>query len=55
MSVTADTEIRADQDVSVVLDRPKSLFDSELGEPIVLSIADLTEPGTGTSPTETAD
>ena len=56
MSVTPDTDIRPDQDVSVVLDRSKiHLFDSETGDALVHGITDLTGSEPGTTPTEAED
>ncbi|TMT86314.1 ABC transporter ATP-binding protein [Haloterrigena sp. H1] len=53
MSVTPDTEIEADQDVDVVLDRSKiHLFDAATGEALVHGITGLEGPESGTAPTE---
>ena len=51
MSVTPDTEIEADQDVDVVLDRSKlHLFDTETGDALIHGITDLHEREPGTAP-----
>ncbi len=53
MSVTPDTEIEADQDVDVVLDRSKiHLFDATTGEALVHGISGLEGSEPGTAPTE---
>ncbi|MFC4541726.1 ABC transporter ATP-binding protein [Halosolutus amylolyticus] len=53
MSVTPDTEIEANQEVDVVLDRSKiHLFDTESGEALVHGITDFPEREPGTTPTE---
>ncbi|WP_408958646.1 ABC transporter ATP-binding protein [Natrinema sp. 74] len=53
MSVTPDTEIAANQDVDVVLDRSKiHLFDTATGEALVHGVTDLSGPEPGTTPTE---
>ncbi|WP_265111648.1 ABC transporter ATP-binding protein [Halosolutus halophilus] len=53
MSVTPDTDIEADQEIEVVLDRSKiHLFDSATGEALVHGITDLPEREPGTTPTE---
>jgi len=53
MSVTPDTEIEADQDINVVLDRSKiHLFDAATGEALVHGITGLEGPESGTAPTE---
>ena len=53
MSVTPDTEIEADQDVDVVLDRSKiHLFEAATGDALVHGITDLPEREPGTTPTE---
>ncbi|MFA9415689.1 ABC transporter ATP-binding protein [Natrinema sp. HArc-T2] len=53
MSVTPDTEIEADQDVDVVLDRSKiHLFDATTGDALVHGISGLEEQESGTTPTE---
>ncbi|ELY76299.1 ABC transporter ATP-binding protein [Natrinema gari] len=53
MSVTPDTDIEADQDVDVVLDRSKiHLFETATGDALVHGITDLPEREPGTTPTE---
>ncbi|MDS0477361.1 ABC transporter ATP-binding protein [Natrinema sp. 1APR25-10V2] len=53
MSVTPDTEIAANQDVEVVLDRSKiHLFETATGEALVHGLTDLSGPEPGTTPTE---
>ncbi|WP_226482882.1 ABC transporter ATP-binding protein [Natrinema amylolyticum] len=53
MSVTPDTDIEAEQDVDVVLDRSKiHLFDTATGDALVHGITDLPEREPGTTPTE---
>ena len=56
MSVTPDTDVRAEQGVDVVLDRSKvHLFDTATGDALVHGIEDLTEPEHGGTPTEAED
>ncbi len=53
MSVTPDTEIEAEQDVNVVLDRSKiHLFDTATGEALVHGLTDRSEREPGTTATE---
>ncbi|MDF9746728.1 ABC transporter ATP-binding protein [Natrinema salsiterrestre] len=53
MSVTPDTDIEANQDVDVVLDRSKvHLFDTATGNALVHGLTDLPEREPGTTPTE---
>ncbi|WP_436343664.1 ABC transporter ATP-binding protein [Natronorubrum sp. FCH18a] len=53
MSVTPDTEIEAEQDVDVVLDRSKiHLFDTETGDALTHDITDQSERESGTTRTE---
>ncbi|MGQ3413959.1 ABC transporter ATP-binding protein [Natrinema sp. LN54] len=53
MSVTPDTDIEADQEIDVVLDRSKiHLFDTATGDALVHGITDLSEREPGTTPTE---
>ncbi|WP_254764042.1 ABC transporter ATP-binding protein [Natrinema marinum] len=53
MSVTPDTDIEANQDVEVVLDRSKiHLFETATGEALVHGVTDLSGPEPGTTPTE---
>ncbi len=53
MSVTPDTDIEANQDVEVVLDRSKiHLFETATGEALVHGLTDLSGPEPGTTPTE---
>ena len=53
MSVTPDTDIEAEQDVDVVLDRSKiHLFDTETGDALTHDITDQSEREPGTAATE---
>ncbi|WP_247000599.1 ABC transporter ATP-binding protein [Halosolutus gelatinilyticus] len=53
MSVTPDTDIEANQDIDVVLDRSKiHIFDTATGEALIHGITDLPEGEPGTAPTE---
>ncbi|WP_254530342.1 ABC transporter ATP-binding protein [Natrinema gelatinilyticum] len=53
MSVTPDTDIEAEQDVEVVLDRSKiHLFETATGDALVHGVTDLSERGSGPTPTE---
>ncbi len=53
MSVTPDTEIEADEDVDVVLDRSKiHLFDTASGDALLHGLTDRSEREPGTTPTE---
>ncbi|QFU83731.1 ABC transporter ATP-binding protein [Natronorubrum aibiense] len=53
MSVTPDTEIEANQDINVVLDRSKiHLFDTATGDALVHGVTDLSEQEPGTTATE---
>ncbi|ELY68956.1 ABC transporter ATP-binding protein [Natrinema versiforme] len=53
MSVTPDTDIEANQEINVVLDRSKiHLFDTATGDALVHGITDLSDRESGTTPTE---
>ncbi|WP_254523647.1 ABC transporter ATP-binding protein [Natrinema caseinilyticum] len=53
MSVSPDTDIEANQDIEVVLDRSKiHLFETATGDALAHGITDLSERESGTTPTE---